>query len=51
MAREIKLDGGEITLLKAIGTSGSPVQGKLLLERLGELQQGEFLDTLEGLTP
>ena len=33
MPREIKLDGGEITMLKSIGLSGTQMYGKLLLER------------------
>ena len=49
MKREIKLDGGEITILKTIGLSGSPIYGKLLLERIGEVQEAEFIDTLDGM--
>lgn len=49
MGREIKLDGGEISLLKKIGLSGSPLMGKLLLDRIEEMETGEFLDTLCGL--
>ena len=47
--REMKLSGGEITLLKALGLSGTPVQGKQLVARVGELEPAEFLDTLDGL--
>ncbi|MFN2476511.1 MAG: hypothetical protein ABR526_09270 [Chthoniobacterales bacterium] len=49
MAREIKLDGGEISVLKALGLSGTQVQGKTLLERVDEMEEAEFLDTLSGL--
>ena len=49
MGREIKLDGGEISILKKIGLSGSPLMGKLLLDRIEEMETGEFLDTLCGL--
>ena len=49
MKREIKLDGGEITILKTIGLSGSPIYGKLFLDRIGEVQEAEFIDTLAGL--
>ena len=49
MGREIKLDGGEISLLKKIGLSGSPLFGKLLIDRIEEMETGEFLDTLCGL--
>ena len=49
MGREIKLDGGEITILKKIGLSGSPLYGKLLIDRIDDMEKGEFLDTLSGL--
>lgn len=49
MAREIKLDGGEITLLKALGLSGAQLHGKILAERMEDLETAEFLDTLSGL--
>ena len=49
MRREIKLDGGEISVLKKIGLSGSPLLGKLLIDRIDEMETGEFLDTLAGL--
>jgi hypothetical protein len=49
MRREIKLSGGEITLLKTLGLSGTPVPGKILLERIGEMEQAELLDEVNGL--
>jgi hypothetical protein len=49
MGREIKLDGGEISILKKIGLSGSPLLGKLLLDRIADMETGEFLDSLSGL--
>ena len=49
MGREIKLDGGEITILKKLGLSGTPLLGKLLIDRMGEMETGEFLDSLIGL--
>jgi hypothetical protein len=49
MAREIKLDGGEISLLKKIGLSGAQVYGKLLIDRTEGMETAEFLDTLTGL--
>ncbi len=49
MQREIKLSGGEITLLKTMGLSGTPVYGKVLIERIGEMESAEFLDELTGL--
>jgi len=49
MKREINLSGGEITLLKTLGLSGTPTYGKLLIERIGEMEKAEFLDELDGL--
>jgi hypothetical protein len=49
MGRDIKLDGGEISILKKIGLSGSPIFGKVLIERIEEMETGEFLDSLSGL--
>jgi hypothetical protein len=49
MHREIKLDGGEITMLKTLGLSGSQMPGKILLDHAGEMEIAEFLDTLNGL--
>jgi hypothetical protein len=49
MAREIKLDGGEISVLKTLGFSGTQMYGKILLERVEEMMPAEFLDTLDGL--
>lgn len=49
MHREINLSGGEITLLKTLGLSGTPTYGRLLVEHVGEIEQAEFLDELNGL--
>lgn len=49
MAREIILDGGEISLLKKIGLSGAQVYGKMLIDRTEGMETVEFLDTLVGL--
>ena len=49
MHREINLSGGEITLLKSLGLSGTPTQGRLLAEQIDDMGQGEFLDDLSGL--
>ena len=49
MGREIILDGSEITLLKKIGLSGGQIYGKLLIDRLGKMETGEFLETITGL--
>src|SRR5205807_6636634 len=49
MRREINLSGGEITLLKTMGLSGTPTPGKELVKRIGEMETAEFLDALNGL--
>jgi hypothetical protein len=49
VGHEIHLNGGEITILKAIGITGTAVGGKFLLDRIEEVEAGEFIDTLEGL--
>jgi hypothetical protein len=49
MRRDIRLSGGEISLLKAMSLSGAPVYGKLLVERIGEMETAEFVDELNGL--
>ena len=49
MGHEIQLNGGEITILKAIGLTGAAMGGKFLLDRIEEVEAGEFIDTMEGL--
>jgi hypothetical protein len=49
MHREIHLSGGEITLLKTMGLTGSPIYGKVLVDHIGEMEAAEFLDELQGL--
>ena len=49
MAREIKLDGGEVTVLKTIGFGGTPLAGKLLALRVGGMGSAELATTLNGL--
>lgn len=49
MQREIKLNGGEITIIKALGLSGAGTSGKMLLERSGDMEMAEFIDSLDGL--
>ena len=46
MQREINLDGGEISVIKTLGLSGSPVAGKKLLEGVNEMEPVELADTL-----
>ena len=49
MRREINLSGGEITILKTMGLRGATTFGKVLIERIGEMETAEFLDELNGL--
>lgn len=49
MSREIHLDGGEITVLKAIGFGGTHVSGEQLIEKMPEFEEAELLDTIQGL--
>ena len=49
MQREINLDGGEITILKALGLSGTALNGKMLIEHSGEMEEAELVDSLQGL--
>jgi len=49
MKREINLSGGEIALLKTMRPSGTLIYGKLRVEHVGEMEEAEFLDELNGL--
>ena len=46
---DINLDGGEITILKALGLGGSEVDGETLLARAVPMEAAEIIDTLKGL--
>ena len=48
--REINLDGGEITVIKALGVGSGEMSGEDLLQRVGgELIPAELIDTLKDL--
>src|SRR5262249_29772137 len=49
MNPEIHLSGGEINLLETKVHSGTPVYVKLLVDQVGEPEEAEFLDELNGL--
>jgi hypothetical protein len=49
MSRDINLSGGDISVIKALGLTGSAINGVKLLERLGNMDSAELIDTLEGL--
>ena len=49
-SREINLDGGEISVLKALGVGSGEMTGEDLMARLGgDLVPAELIETLKGL--
>ena|SRR5437870_5605122 len=46
---EIHLDGGETTIIKALGVFGTHIDGETLMEKIGAWEPAELLDTLKGL--
>jgi hypothetical protein len=46
---DINLDGGEISIIKALGTGGGEVSGEDLLGRVPHLEGAEVIDTLQSL--
>ena len=49
MQRDINLDGGEISVLKAIGVAGGQMPGKMLLEKVSDMEPVELADSLSCL--
>ncbi len=49
MASNINLDGGEISIIKALGMSGGEVSGEQLAERVPDMVGAELLDAMKGL--
>jgi hypothetical protein len=47
--REINLDGGEVSVIKALGFSGEMTGEDLIAKLGGELVAAELIDTLKGL--
>ena len=47
--RDINLDGGEVAVIKAIGTGGTEVTGEDIIARCVELEGAELVDTLKSL--
>ena len=45
----IILDGGEISIIKALGFGGSETAGQVLLDRVPDLEIAEVIDALGGL--
>jgi hypothetical protein len=49
-SREINLDGGEVSIIKALGMSSTEMLGSDLLERVSmDLAGAEVLDVIKGL--
>ncbi len=49
-SREINLDGGEISILKALGSSSSETLGSDLIDKVSlDLAPAELIDTIKGL--
>jgi hypothetical protein len=46
---DINLDGGEISVLKALGLGGGGITGEDLAKRVQDLEPAELIDTLKGL--
>lgn len=49
MAKDLNLDGAEISVLKGIGFGGGDVTGDQLMERCRDLGAEELVDALKGL--
>ena len=48
-SRDINLDGGEISILKALGVGGAEISGEDLMKRVQDLEGAELVDALKGL--
>jgi hypothetical protein len=46
---DINLDGSEISVIKALGLSGTELDGKTLMDRIPECLFAQLVDTLHGL--
>lgn len=49
MARDISLSGGDVSIIKALGLSGTTVDGETLVDRLKDMEAAELIDSLLGL--
>jgi hypothetical protein len=47
--RDINLDGGEISVIKALGLSGSDMNGADLMKKVPDQEPVELIETLHGL--
>ena len=49
MARDIQLDGAEISVIKCLGVGSGEMEGAVLAEQCGDLDFFELMDTVKGL--
>ena len=49
MGLDIRLDGAEISIIKAIGIGGGDIDGATLVNRCNDLEANDLIDTLRGL--
>ncbi len=49
MAREINLDGSEISIIKALGLGGAELSGETLTEKIPDMMPVELADVLKSL--
>lgn len=48
-SNNLNLDGGEISIIKALGLSGSEISGEQLASRVSDMGVAELIDSLNGL--
>src|SRR5205807_2349564 len=49
MAREINLDGSEVTIIKALGLGSAEMSGETMIEKVPDMMPVELADVLKGL--
>ena len=49
MARDIQLDGAEISVIKCLGIGSGEMEGSVLAEQCADLDFSELMDTVKGL--
>jgi len=49
MAQDIHLDGAEITIIKALGVSGTEVKGSELMSLIPDMNAYDIIDVIKGL--
>jgi hypothetical protein len=46
---DIQLSGGEVSMIKALGFTGTAISGEVLMGRMGEISEPDFMNLLRGL--